>query len=270
MRHLLVLLAVLWCAPAWALNLPDPMPDHPRLLINQAMIDSAQSRIAVVGSDHARIYAAAKTYADLNHLTKTTGSGGADFDDTETFAWIYLLSGSSAYGAKAVDVAMWTARHGYEQANPSNYYAWGNVSGLALTYDWCHDLFTPAQLDTLQGVLAKAAVFPLTQTDWWSYWSQEPGLTAIALVGDSTSYYDYFGATTYTDSTIAVEADCLHNWLGAGTVCDPDPCPLPDDYGACCHVDGTCTYLPASACDNWWGPDVLCEPNPCPCPCWED
>lgn len=60
MRHLLVLLAVLWCAPAWALNLPDPMPDHPRLLINQAMIDSAQSRIAVVGSDHARIYAAAR------------------------------------------------------------------------------------------------------------------------------------------------------------------------------------------------------------------
>lgn len=74
----------------------------------------------------------------------------------------------------------------------------------------------------------------------------------------------------FGDCTLTLEADCLHNWLGAGTVCDPDPCPLPDEYGACCHVDGTCTYLPASACDNWWGQDISCDPNPCPCPCWEE
>ncbi len=64
--------------------------------------------------------------------------------------------------------------------------------------------------------------------------------------------------------TITQPADCAGNFLGGGTVCDPNPCPPPPN-GACCAADGTCTFVAQCLCTgNYLGDGVPCEPdNPC-------
>lgn len=66
--------------------------------------------------------------------------------------------------------------------------------------------------------------------------------------------------------TVTLEGACHppDQWLGPGTVCDPNPClGLP---GACCHPDGTCTVTTIDQCqapDRWEGYGTDCVPNPC-------
>jgi hypothetical protein len=56
---------------------------------------------------------------------------------------------------------------------------------------------------------------------------------------------------------------------GAGSVCNPNPCPQPPD-GACCFVDGACQFVDEYACVHvggaFQGGDTVCDPNPCPQP----
>ncbi len=56
-------------------------------------------------------------------------------------------------------------------------------------------------------------------------------------------------------------------WQGAGTVCDPNPCPRPA-AGACCYEDGTCSIGTESECHGgaYQGDGTDCDPNPCPQP----
>ena len=65
--------------------------------------------------------------------------------------------------------------------------------------------------------------------------------------------------------TITEQAACSGGniWVGANTVCVPNPCPRP---GACCAPTGTCTLVKESACptgSTWKGADTVCDPNPC-------
>lgn len=64
---------------------------------------------------------------------------------------------------------------------------------------------------------------------------------------------------------LLTEADCDGDWLGAETVCDPNPCPQP--LGACCFEDGSCIFVTDADCEGeWLGLDTACDPNPCPPP----
>ena len=50
-------------------------------------------------------------------------------------------------------------------------------------------------------------------------------------------------------------------------VCDPNPCPTPEEPRACCFADQSCEILPAVACVDAGGEPRLagtaCDPNPC-------
>ncbi|MCA9756230.1 MAG: hypothetical protein KDA27_10530 [Candidatus Eisenbacteria bacterium] len=56
------------------------------------------------------------------------------------------------------------------------------------------------------------------------------------------------------------------NFLGPGTVCDPNPCDCPP-YGACCLSDGSCDLGSEMECLDqegvYQGDDFPCDPNPC-------
>ncbi len=77
------------------------------------------------------------------------------------------------------------------------------------------------------------------------------------------------------DCVLVTEQHCIENlgrnYLGDGTVCDPNPCPIPP-LGACCEESGMCTLLSEWDCqyrlgsDDWRGEGSECEPNPCPQP----
>ena len=50
-----------------------------------------------------------------------------------------------------------------------------------------------------------------------------------------------------------------------GDDCSPNQCPQPPE--ACCAADGTCTFVPPDQCAGTpWGPGTDCDPNPCPQP----
>ena len=139
------------------------------------------------------------------------------------------------------------------------------------------------------------------------YWYTDEGYNECPPCGELE------GACCYDDGTCTMEVDldaCLtaggYDWLGIGTVCDPNPCPVPgaccyedgscvpdfyedacyadggtswiegDDCApnncpqppeACCFDDGTCTFVPPDQCGGTpWGFGTVCEPNPCPPP----
>jgi len=106
------------------------------------------------------------------------------------------------------------------------------------------------------------------------------GVTLTALPSASAAQAgDIFGACCdpYGDCSITEPHECVergYDWLGKGTVCDPNPCP---PTGACCDlITGNCSTLTSYGCfakgDHiWQGADVPCSPNPCEgaC-CFED
>jgi len=57
------------------------------------------------------------------------------------------------------------------------------------------------------------------------------------------------------------------NFLGLGSLCDPNPCPQPE---ACCFHDGHCVVLIPELCTAQGGVPhgvgTICDPNPCPQP----
>ena len=67
------------------------------------------------------------------------------------------------------------------------------------------------------------------------------------------------------EAACAVADGSLH---GAGTACEPNPCPPP--VGACCFRNAVCRVLPATQCvslrGTFIGPGIDCDPNPCPPP----
>lgn len=67
-----------------------------------------------------------------------------------------------------------------------------------------------------------------------------------------------------------LEVDCIEDggeWVGAYTVCDPNPCLMPR---ACCFPTGDCLELFEDECmdmgGDWYADEMRCEPNPCPQP----
>jgi len=76
------------------------------------------------------------------------------------------------------------------------------------------------------------------------------------------------GACCLPDETCTVtsQTDCVGQWLGEGTGCDPNPC-TGGPQGACCHSDGSCTLTAEAGCaGTWQGTGTTCDPNPCPQP----
>jgi hypothetical protein len=75
------------------------------------------------------------------------------------------------------------------------------------------------------------------------------------------------GACCYPDGSCVymLEMYCDGDLFIAGTTCSPNPCPIPPE--ACCFPDGTCTEVPPAQCGGVpQGPDTDCDPNPCPPP----
>lgn len=81
----------------------------------------------------------------------------------------------------------------------------------------------------------------------------------------------YAGACCLPDGTCGFlnEAGCDvagGDFRGAGSTCDPNPCPPP--VGACCFRNASCRVLTGPHCvslrGTFIGPDTDCDPNPCP------
>jgi hypothetical protein len=74
------------------------------------------------------------------------------------------------------------------------------------------------------------------------------------------------GSCRVRTSTVCEQAG---GWfLGAGTSCTPNPCPLLP--GACCLEGGVCQIMTMIPCGEaqgrFQGPGTTCDPNPCPIP----
>lgn len=91
-------------------------------------------------------------------------------------------------------------------------------------------------------------------------WGTTQALGIGALFGDD----QLEGACCDPDGSCHVTtfASCSGTFLGAHSVCDPNPCP---QVGACCFADGTCLAQLDSDCVGDWY-EGACEPNPCPPP----
>ncbi|MBL8880078.1 MAG: right-handed parallel beta-helix repeat-containing protein [Phycisphaerales bacterium] len=77
-----------------------------------------------------------------------------------------------------------------------------------------------------------------------------------------------FGACCYADGSceLTTQNGCTGIWMGAGTPCDPNPCPQPPP-GACCLPNQTCIVTTAQQCallgGVFIGPGTICTPSPC-------
>lgn len=113
---------------------------------------------------------------------------------------------------------------------------------------------------------------PICKTVW-----QDGGWTVTGNCGGGISgYWDVVyrgpdGACCEPDGSCTVmnEVQCGSpgTWLGAGTTCAPNLCPLPT--GACCAPDGSCAMTLEGQCgelNTWQGMLTTCTPNPCPQP----
>jgi hypothetical protein len=69
----------------------------------------------------------------------------------------------------------------------------------------------------------------------------------------------------YGVCTMSTLEECTppNTYLGDGTSCSPNPCPVP--LGACCMPDGSCVLWTEGHCFElpWMGPGTTCDPNPC-------
>ena len=74
--------------------------------------------------------------------------------------------------------------------------------------------------------------------------------------------------TTSGACTISIQAACTFDWLGAGTICDAQTCPVPPPTGACCNTaSGACSITTQAACQlSWLGADVSCNTTTCAAP----
>lgn len=93
---------------------------------------------------------------------------------------------------------------------------------------------------------------------------------SILLYSNALSNPASEGACCFEDGSCAVldEFVCAENaglFQGAGTTCDPNPCPEP--IGACCNESSDCRIVLASECvdhgDIFYGAGTSCEPSPC-------
>jgi len=122
---------------------------------------------------------------------------------------------------------------------------------------------------------------PFCESMWWDVWNtpSTPWIgTSIALAlpcwaGWDQSFVLYSaaqaqGACCLPDGTCRITAptECQGEYMGDGTVCDPNPCAPPQ--GACCFADGTCAVLTSGDCETqggqFQGDGTVCVPNPCP------
>ena len=66
---------------------------------------------------------------------------------------------------------------------------------------------------------------------------------------------------------VTTAAQCTGVWKGAGTVCEPNPCPPPPPFGACCFQNAACRILDRTRCErlrgHYLGDGTVCNPNPC-------
>lgn len=52
-------------------------------------------------------------------------------------------------------------------------------------------------------------------------------------------------------------------YQGDNSGCDPNPCPPPPVFGACCIGEECSITTEADCAGAWEGPDTVCDPNPC-------
>jgi hypothetical protein len=65
---------------------------------------------------------------------------------------------------------------------------------------------------------------------------------------------------------VTAQVDCTGTWLGEGTVCSPNPCPVPTT-AACCFRNASCRILEPNRCLLLRGTPLelgtVCSPDPC-------
>lgn len=100
---------------------------------------------------------------------------------------------------------------------------------------------------------------------WTSEVSCEPNICPTDRPGACCSPT---GSCYFTTESRCVDgAPPLGFFLGEDTVCDPSPCSLPSESGACCALDGFCQVMLECLCNcsgsTYLGHGVLCEPMAC-------
>lgn len=95
------------------------------------------------------------------------------------------------------------------------------------------------------------------------------GVVGATGTGEITLSCSPFGSCCFEDGHCEVlsEAACgtvFGAYGGAGTACEPNPCPQP--LGACCHTNGTCDQTTEAECNavgDVFNVGLPCTPNPC-------
>ncbi len=179
--------------------LPDPLPDHPRLLVRPGDWERIRMKIATDGPSHAiwdTLVERANAICGQPPLQRTmTGRmllmvSREALERISVLAMVERVSGDARYGTRAVEEVLAVCR--FADWNPSHFLDTAEMClAVAIGFDWLHDLLSPEQRDEIAGAILHLAIEPShdagAAANWWlttdENWAQvcHGGLAAGAI-----------------------------------------------------------------------------------------
>jgi hypothetical protein len=171
------------------------LQDHPRLFMDQARLAELKAKACydangnpVPGctptADWTRYYNMVQQYV-----------GGGDYYGATPwhFALVYRITGDVAYANRAIGLAMDQIAAGMDPVRFDSYlYVRDKMRNVALTYDWCYDLLTPAQRTAIIDYMNQA-IYEVWNPDNpdhpWSGWGVDNPFTGY--------FYSFILATAF-------------------------------------------------------------------------
>lgn len=137
------------------LDVYNPLPEHPRLLVRKHELEQLRSRFNHVDFDELRaVFNQQKAY-ETNGIIQSDRPDERVRQKMEALALSYLLDKNTDDGLSAISIAInyltSYAEHRKEVQTDYNYnlQTYEAVFGAALVYDWCYDLLTEQQKNNL-------------------------------------------------------------------------------------------------------------------------
>jgi len=228
------------------LVLPDPLPEHPRLLATpedwsrlreQVRTDPVSAEIfaSVEEQANAALTAPLPVMKRLGTRGRMLSVSRSVLGRTLSLSLVYRITGKREYAERAV--AEMLAVCDFESWNPHHFLDVAEMAlAVAIGYDWLYDELIPPQRERIARALREKAIEPSFGKHWWisgrNNWTQvcHAGLSAAAIaIADSQPRL----ATEVLNRAIVNVARCGESYAPDGVF--PEG-PLYWDYATSFHV----------------------------------